>query len=150
MKLKNAFNYFESLISKTSKKSEIKVYQEFIQIITSLEKRNLSETEIHSIEKELDTLDLSSTTPNNKKFFNKELKQFKKYLKDTFSLTTKGFYTSIAIVLGSSFGILFGVLFLSSLERSLGISLGIIGGMFIGLTIGRNMDSQAEAAGNLL
>ena len=150
MTLKNAFDYFKSLASKTSKKSEIKVYQEFIQIITSLENRNLSETEIQSIETELDALNLNSTTTNNKKYFNKALKQFQKYLKDTFSLTTKGYYTNIGIGLGSSFGILFGIVFLSSFERSLGISLGMMIGMFIGLTIGRNMDSQAEASGKMV
>ena len=38
MTLKNATNFFESLVSETSKKSEIKVYQEFIQIITGLDR----------------------------------------------------------------------------------------------------------------
>ena len=32
------------------------------------------------------------------------------FLKDTFSLTLKGYYTQIGIGLGSSFGILFGIL----------------------------------------
>ncbi len=146
MTLKNALNYFESLVSETSKKSETKVYHEFIQIITRLEKRNLSETEIQSLEIELDALNLNTTTKN----FNKVLKQFKKYLKDTFSLTPKGYYTNLGIALGSSFGLLFGVIALSGFERSVGISLGISFGMLIGLTIGRTVDSKAEAAGNLL
>jgi hypothetical protein len=150
MTLKNAFNFFESLVSETSKKSEIKVYQEFIQIITGLEKKNLSESEIQSIETELGSLNLKSNPENRKKYFKKALSKFEKYLKDTFSLTAKGYYTKMGIGLGTSFGILFGVVFLSSLERSMGISLGMIGGMFIGLTIGRNMDSQAKTAGNML
>ena len=49
MTLKNAINYFESLVAETIRISEIKVYQEFIQIITSLEKKGLSENEIQSI-----------------------------------------------------------------------------------------------------
>ena len=150
MTLKNALNYFESLVSETSKKSETKVYQEFIQVITGLEKRNLSEAEIQSIEIELDALNLNSTTKNNKKYFNKALRQFKKYLKDTFSLTSKGYYTNLYSGLGLSFGLLFGVAILSNLERSLGISLGLIGGMLIGLIIGRNMDSKAVAEGRVL
>ena len=146
MTLKNALLYFERLVSETSKKSETKVYQEFIQVITALEKRNLSETEIRSIEIELDALHIYSATKN----FNKALRQFKKYLKDTFSLTPKGYYTSITVGLGSSFGIVFGIVFLSNFERSLGIALGLIAGMLIGLIIGRTMDSQAKAAGNML
>jgi hypothetical protein len=150
MTLKNAINFFESLVSETSKKSEIKVYQEFIQIITGLEKKNLSESEIQSIEKELDSLDLESNPGNRKKYFKKTLSKFETYLKDTFSLTSKGYYTNLYSGLGLSFGLLFGVAILSNLERSLGISLGLIGGMLVGSIIGRNMDSQAKAAGNML
>ncbi len=150
MTLKNAFNFFESLVSETRRKSEIKVYQEFIQIITGLEKRNLSESEIQSIETELDSLNLKSDPKNRKKYFRKALSTFETYLKDTFSLTSKGYYTKMGVGLGSSFGILFGVVILSSFERSMGISLGMMIGMFIGLTIGRYMDSQAKTAGNML
>jgi hypothetical protein len=56
MTLKYVSNLFENLIDETSKKSEIKIYQEFIQIITSLENKDLSENEIKSIEKELDRI----------------------------------------------------------------------------------------------
>lgn len=150
MTLKNAVNFFESLIAETGKKSETKVYQEFIQIITGLEKRNLSEPEIQSIETELDALDLNSTTKNKKQYFIKALKLFQKYLKDTLSLTSKGYYTNIGLGLGLSFGILFGIVFLSGLERSLGISLGLSIGMLIGLIIGRYMDAQAKTAGKML
>lgn len=150
MTLENALTYFKSLVSESSKRSEIKIYQEFNQIIANLEKRNLSETEIQSIETKLDALDLNSTTTNNKKYFNKALNQFKKYLKDTFSLTTKGYYTNMGIGLGASFGIIFGIVVLSSFEQSLGISMGIALGMLVGLIIGRNLDSQAKASGKMV
>ena len=146
MTLKNALSYFESFLSETSKKSETKVYREFIHIITGLERRDLSETDIESIEKELDALNLDS----NLKISPKALRRFKKYLKDTFSLTPKGYYTNLGIALGSSFGLLVGVIALSHFERSMGISAGISFGMLIGLMIGRTKDSQAKAAGNLL
>jgi hypothetical protein len=150
MTLKNAFTFFESLVSETSKKSEIKVYQEFIQIITGIENKNLSESEIQSIEAELDSLDLESNPENRKKYFKKTLGKFETYLKDTFSLTSKGYYTKLYGALGLSFGLLFGVAILSNLERSLGISLGLIGGMVVGSLIGRDKDSQAKAAGKML
>jgi len=146
MCLKNVSVNFKGLVSKTNKKSEIKVYQEFIQIITSLEKKNLSETDKQSIETKLDSLHLNSTTTNNRKYFNKALEQFKTYLKDTFSLTTKGHYTA----LGVSFGLLFGVVISSNSEGSMGIALGFTFGMIIGQAIGRNKDSQAESLGNMV
>jgi len=150
MKIENAINLFRSYSSKTNKKSEIKVYQEFIQIITNLEKRNLSENEIQSIEMELDRLNLEANPENRKKYFNKILIDFKKYLKDNFSLTTKAYYTNLYGSLGLVFGLLFGVAVLSNLERSLGISLGLIGGVLVGSILGRNKDAQAKAEGKTI
>ena len=150
MTLKNAFNFFESLVSETSKKSEIKVYQEFTQIITGIENKNLSESEIQSIETELDSLNLKSNPENRKKYFKKALSKFETYLKDTFSLTSKGYYTKLYGALGLSFGLLFGVAILSNLERSLGISLGLIGGMVVGSILGRSKDAKAVAEGSVL
>ena len=150
MTLQEAYNFFESLNTETTKKSEIKVYQEFIQIITGLEKRNLSEIEIQSIEIELDSLNLASNPKNRKKYFKKALSTFEKYLKDTFSLTSKVYYTKLYSGLGTGFGILFGVVFLSSWERSLGISMGLIFGYTIGMLIGRSMDAKAISEGRVL
>ena len=150
MTLKNAINFFESLVTETSRKSEIKVCQEFIQIITSLEMKDLSKNEIQSIETELDNLNLKSNSVNRKKYFKKAISDFKKYLKDTFSLTTKGYYTTYYGGLGLIFGLLFGVAILSNLERSLGISLGLIGGMVVGSIMGRSKDAQAKTTGKML
>ena len=150
MTLKNAINFFESLEAETSSKSEIKVYQEFIKIITSLEKKGLSENEIQTIETELDRLNLKSNSLNRKKYFKIALSDFKKYLKDTFSLTTEGYYTTFYGGLGLVFGLLFGVAILSNLERSLGISLGLIGGMVVGSIMGRSKDSQAKTSGKMI
>ena len=150
MTLQEAYNFFESLKNETTKKYEIKVYEKFLYIITELKLRAFSKDEIQSIEKELDSLDLESNPKNRKKYFKKTLSKFETYLKDTFSLTSKGYYTNLFSGLGLSFGLLFGVAILSNLERSLGISLGLIGGMLIGLVIGRSKDAQAKATGKML
>lgn len=150
MTLKNAIDFFESLAAETSRKSEIRVYQEFVKIITSLEKKGLSENDIQSIESELDRLHLKSNSLNRKKYFKKALSDFKKYLKDTFSLTIEGYYTTLYGGLGLIFGLLFGVAILSNLERSLGISLGLIGGMVVGSIMGRSKDAQAKTSGKML
>lgn len=150
MTIQEAYNFFESLKIETTKKHELKIYEEFLHVLNELKNRAFSKDEIQFIEAELDRLDLKSNPENRKKYFKKAFNKFEKQLKDTFSLTTKGHYTNLYSGLGLSFGLLFAVVFLSSFERSLGISLGLIGGMSIGLTIGRTMDSQAEAAGNVL
>lgn len=148
MKLSEAAIFFENLILETTNKSEIKVYENFIYILTELKKREFSKDEIQSIETELDGLNINPE--NRKKHFKKALGKFEKYLRDTFTLTSKGYYTSLYGALGLSFGLLFGIAILSNLERSLGISLGLIGGMLVGSIIGRNKDSQAKAAGTIL
>ena len=150
MKLQEAYYFFESLKTETAKKYEIKIYEKFLHILNELKNREFSKDEIQSIETELDSLNLKSNPENRKKFFKKALTKFEKYLKNTFSLTSKSYYTNLGIALGSSFGILFGVVFLSSFERSLGISLGIIIGMLVGLTIGQSMDAKAKNENRIL
>jgi hypothetical protein len=150
MTLKNAIHFFESLEAETINKSEIQVCQEFIKIIRSLEKKDLSDTKIQSIETALDHLNLQSNLSNRKFFFKTKLKAFKKYLKDTFSFVPKGYYTTLYAGLGLSFGLLFGVAILHNLERSLGISLGLMGGVLVGSIMGRSKDAQVEVAGKML
>jgi hypothetical protein len=150
MTLQEAYNFFKSLKTETSKKSDIKVYEKFLHILSELKLREFSKDEIQSIETELDRLNLKSNPKNRKKFFKKALTQFENYLKDTFSLTSKGYYTNTSVSLGILFGVVFGVLIGERFEKSLGVSFGICMGLFIGAYIGRRKDAQAKAAGNML
>jgi len=150
MTLQEAINFFESLKIETTKKSEIKIYEKFIHILTELQSREFSKDEIQSLETELNSLNLDSNPENRIKYIKKTLSKFEKYLKNTFSLTSKGYYTNIGLGLGTSFGILFGIVFLSGFERSLGIALGLSIGMLIGLIIGRSMDTKAISEGRVL
>lgn len=150
MTLKNAINFFESLKFETTKNSEIKIYEKFIYNLNALKNREFSKDEIQSLEMQLNRLNLKSNPDNKKKFFKKALSKFENYLKDTFSLTSKGYYTNLSVSLGMLFGVVFGVLIGERFEKSLGISLGISLGMFVGAFIGRHLDSQAKTAGNIL
>ena len=150
MTLQEAYNLFESLKKETTKKSEIKIYENFLHILSELKIREFSKDEIESIEMELDRLNLKSNPGIRKKHIKKALSKFEKYLKDTFSLTSKGYYTNLYSGLVLSFGLLFGVVFLSSWERSLGISIGLIGGMLVGLIIGQSMDAKAKSDSKVL
>lgn len=150
MTLQEAYNFFESLKTETTKGSEIKVYEKFLHILNELKNRAFSEDEIHSIATEIDGLNIKSNPINRKKYFKKALNQFENFLKREFSLTTAGHYAKLYGALGLSFGLLFGVAILSNLERSLGISLGLIGGMVVGYFVGQSKDAAVKAAGNLL
>ena len=150
MNINKATLFFESLVSESTKKSDIKVYEKFLHILNGLKFREFSKDDIQSIEAELESLNLSSSPSNKKRYFSKRLSQFETYIKETYFLTTKNYYTNKGIALGMSFGMFFGVIFLSHLERSLDVSLGILLGMVVGLSIGRYMDKQARDQGNVL
>jgi len=138
--------FFNKLRSQTTKKSELKVYDDFIQTLTRLNKRNLSTGNLISIETKLNDLKLKSNPENKKKYFRKALNSFKEYLKTEFSLVSKGYYTAIGMSLGMCFGVAFG----SAIQESIGTSSGLVFGMLIGLCIGRIMDTKAEKEGKVL
>lgn len=150
MTLQEAYNFFESLKIETTKTSETKVYEKFLHVLSALKTRAFSKDEIQSIETEIDSLNLKSNPDNRKKYFKKALRKFETYLKDTFSLTSKWYYTHLGIAFGPAIGVLFGVVVLSVFDRSLGIAYGTAIGLLIGLIIGQYMDTQAKAAGNLI
>lgn len=150
MTLQEAQSFIENLNLETANPSEIKVYKKFLHTLTELQNREFTKDEIQTLEAELDRLNLTSNPENRKKHFSKALQQFEKFLKATFSLTFKGYYTKMGIALGISFGILFGIVFLSGFERSLGISMGLCLGMLIGLLMGRSLDMKAASAGTVI
>lgn len=150
MTIQEAYYLFENLITKTSNKSEIKIYQDFMNILSKLKKREFSKDEIQSIEMGLENLKLKSQLTHNKKYYVKALNQFKEFLKESHSLVTVGHHTSIGVSMGAAFGVVAGVVFGERFEKSLGLALGISLGMLIGAFIGRQLDTKALAQGKVL
>ncbi len=142
MKLNVAADFFKSLRDETNIKSEIKIYESFIGLISNLENREFTEEELKSIEIKLDELELKSNPENRIKYFRSRLNEFKKYLKDKLSLISEGYYTAIGIALGVAFGAAFGSLY----EMGIGVTFGMI----IGLIIGAYMDSEARKQNRVL
>ncbi|MEQ8713472.1 MAG: hypothetical protein RIC80_10660 [Cyclobacteriaceae bacterium] len=150
MTIQDAYSFFEGLIAKSTKKSETKVYKKFNRLLSGLKKREFSEEDIQSLETKLESLNLESIPSNREKYYHKALSTFEKYLRETYSLAPKGYYTKLYGGLGLPIGLLFGVVFLSIWERSLGISLGLLIGMVVGSTIGQVLDKQVVSEGRLL
>lgn len=142
MKLNAALSFFNSLIIETYSKPEIKVYQSFIGIISDLENRDFEDEELQDIEKSLAMLELDSDPNNRKRYYRKSMKEFKKYLKEEFSLVTEGYYTEFGIALGLAFGVATG--------SAIGIGPGIALGMLIGLEIGTSKVSEAKKQNRVL
>lgn len=143
MRINEASNFFKRLITGTDEKSEIRVYHKFISILSDLEDKALTDEQLQSIEKKLDTLDLNVNSENRKKHFKQKLNLFVKFLKENFSLISEGYYTAIGMSLGMCFGVAFGAAFNN-------VAYGLIFGMLIGLVVGAAKDSKAKKEGKVL
>ena len=147
MTIKEARSFLNNLIDESTKGSEIKIYKKFIDILRAVEKQQLSTEEISQIETELDFLDLTLLTKNKKRHIKKALNRFMDYLKDNYSLTAEGHYTSLGIALGMMFGIVFGTVFN---QDGTGNAIGMCIGMCIGIAIGKYMDNEAAKNNKVL
>lgn len=147
MNIEETIKLFKKLKSGTDNKYEIKIYKNFIDILSELNNRNLKEEQKQSIEKKLELLELNFNPENGKKYYRRKLAAFKKYLKDEFSLISKGYYTAIGMSLGMCFGVALGS---TIFGLSMGTSTGLVIGMIIGLAVGKSMDTHAEKVGRVL
>lgn len=143
MTIQESINLLQSLTDKTTKKSETKIYEEFIHILQRLDKRDFSKNDIVAIEAKLDELKLESTPKYRKRYLKKRLNDFKRFLIKSFTLTTKNYYTNLYVGLGMSFGVAFGIIIGGRTDSSMGLSLGIGIGMVIGMLLGKSKDALA-------
>lgn len=143
-----------TLLSQTDKKSEKKVYNCFIQTLTALEHKDLTENQLQSIRLKLTALDLKASTENKKKYYTKKLSVFKAFLKEEFSFTSEKYYTEIWMVYGMTFGtglgISIGSAFNAGTGTSIGLSIGIGLGMAIGIMLGARKDAKAKVQGRVI
>ncbi|MDG1803943.1 hypothetical protein [Flavicella sp.] len=146
MTLEQATIVLEKLILETEKKSYLRTLKKFSYLITALKKREFSEDEIATIEKQLALLE----TDKSPKFYRSQLQKFQSFLKSNFSLVTKNYYTELGTALGLSFGVALGTSVLSHLEISNRITFGMLIGMVAGMGIGKYLDQKAQNESRVL
>ncbi len=146
MKIAEAIKLLTSLQESTEKKSELKIFQNMIGILSDLQSRSLSESELTSIEKELDGMELDTYQENRKRQLRKKLANFQQFLNNKFSLVEKGHFTTLGIAFGVAFGVIIGGIFRDALGGSLGLTFGIVAGLVVGMYL----DKQAEAENRVL
>jgi hypothetical protein len=147
MTINKAKDFLNNILNNSTGKSEIKIYQKFIGVLTGLENRKLSTYQKELIEKELTTLDLNQPTKNRKKYIRQKSNEFVKYLKSEFSIVLKGHYANYGLSMGMLFGVAIGTVIF---RDSGGTSTGICIGMFIGYIIGQHMDKEATKQNQVL
>jgi hypothetical protein len=149
MKIKETLNFFLNLKNNSVEKSEIKIYDKYIGILSDLKNRDLTQNQIQSIESELETLNLNAEPDNRKKYLKQKLSEFQKFLKDKLALVSEVYYAGIGagtgIVLGSIFSMLF-----QSVLGAYSLLIGINGGMILGAILGGIRDSEAKKQGRVL
>jgi len=152
MDINEALNFLNGLIKNANKKSEIKLYENFIEVLTALKDKNLNEEDFRSIEEELEKLSLKNGVDNGKKQLTKKFSQFKSFLKDNFSLVTEGYFTILGIGIGVAFGSTLGSVFGSvfGIEPGMQIIFGPPFGLIIGLLVGAYLDNEAEKQNRVL
>ena len=104
MKINETLTFFLNLKNISIEKSEIKVYNKYIGILSDLKNRDLTRAQTLSIEAELKTMNLKPETKNRKKYYIKKLMEFEKYLKDKLSLIPDGHYMSYGMIFGMVIG----------------------------------------------
>ncbi|MEL7002354.1 MAG: hypothetical protein AAFN93_06415 [Bacteroidota bacterium] len=152
MDINEALKLLRSHIIKANKKTEIRMYNGFIEVLTSLKDKNLTKDEFKSIEAELEKIALKSAIYTNKRGLSKEISRFKDYLNHNFSLVTEGYFTilgtAIGVAFGSTFGVVYGPIF--GVEPGIQMALGTPFGLIIGLLVGIFLDYQADEQNRVL
>ena len=162
MNIDETSQLFNTLISQTNKKTEIKVYNCFIRILSALKNRDLTENQSQLIQEKLSSLNLKTTTKNRKKYYRQKLSEFMAFLKNEFSFTTERYYTEIGMMygmvlgvgiglsIGTSIGVISGTSIGLPLGTSIGLSIGTGVGMVLGMIYGARKDADAKRQGRVI
>lgn len=143
MNINQTQEYINSLLNKSDKKREMRLYKRFLGILMSIEKKDLTEVQFQLIDKELGELKLDAEVENQRKYLAKQLAKFEKFLTEEFSFRAEGFYVAMGMVFGMSIGVALGTSLLGDNGTSYGISLGMI----LGLAVGAGLDERAKKQG---
>lgn len=154
MTINETSQLFKNLLSQTNNKSERRIYNSFIQILSSLEKKELTNEQIARINDKLTTLNLKEIRAKRRKLYSQRLNEFKTFLKNEFSFTTERYYAGIGMAYGMIFGpgigLTLGTAINSTWGISLGMSLGTGIGMLFGMMLGAQKDAEAKRQGKVV
>ncbi|CAL2101555.1 conserved protein of unknown function [Tenacibaculum sp. 190130A14a] len=154
MTINDTTKLFKNLLSQTNKKSERRIYNCFIQVLSSLEKKELTKEQIDRINNKLTSLNLKEIRANRRKLYSQRLNEFKTFLKSEFSFTTEKYYAGIymayGMVFGSGIGLSLGTAINPTWGLSLGMSMGTSMGMLFGMLYGAKKDAEAKRQGRVL
>jgi hypothetical protein len=124
-------------------------YIQFENLLSALQKHDLTDKVIGSINSEVDSMNVFSGAEKGlKKQVRKAQYNIVKLVEKDLKLVTKNHYRKLWMALGmATFGVPFGVAFAAGIGNMAFIAIGLPIGMVIGIGIGTGMDKKALAEG---
>ena len=128
------------------------IYSQFEELLREIEKKQLSQDIIDSINHDVQELNSSSLTGNElRKLVKQKQTKILKELEKDFKIVPKNHYRNIWLVLGmSAFGIPIGMAFGVSIGNMGMLAIGLPIGMGVGIAVGSYMDKKAADEGRQL
>lgn len=150
MKIKDTIDFIEGLMNDNQKKTERKFYKTFLDLLLSLQQKELHKEKIKLIENKLDELDITLIHEKRAKYLKWKHTLFTQFLEKEFSLILQWHYVWLGMVYWMLIGLaVAGITWLEfgMASESTG---GLVGGMFIGILVGSMMDSIAVKENRVL
>ena len=128
------------------------VYAQFTKLLIELEKRELPDKLVASINKDIDEINsISNIGKELKKQIIERLQRIIKLLEKDIKLVPRNYYRNMWMMLGMAvFGLPMGVVFGTSLGNMAYLGIGLPIGVAIGLGVGDGMDKKALKEGRQL
>lgn len=117
--LKGTLIFFKRLLSKATEKSEVQTFQKFINILTDLKSKDLTEKQLYIIESYIQYLELEKIPSYSHELYQQKLKKFKKHLTLKLQFVPNNYYS----IIGFAISIPFLVAFLSNSSVSIAVKI---------------------------
>jgi len=129
-----------------------RIFNQFKELLNELEKKNLTDDIIESINQEIDELNAIPHTNNDlKKIIKQKQSKIIKLIVTEMKIVPKNYYRNLWLAIGMSlFGAPLGLLFTLVLKNKGLFAIGIPTGMVIGIALGSGMDKKAFEEGRQL
>jgi len=138
--LKGTIIFLKGQRSKTSKKSEIKTFEKFIDVLNHLKEKDLSTEQLDGIEDYLKYLELEKIPSFSNDLFNQKLSKFKTFLKTKLRFVPNNYYLSLAII----FAVPFAFTFTIQPKIDLNIRIAVISAALLLVAIAIYMDLRIK------
>lgn len=107
--LKSTIIFLKKKLSKTNNKSEIKVFNKFIELLQKLKEKDLNTEQMESIVSYIKYLELDKIPSFNNEIFKHKLAKLKKHLKNKLRFVPNNYYTTRIASFGLSFAFGFAI-----------------------------------------